>query len=225
MTQTCKCNRDNLSHRPTTLCWTSKAVLSCVNIVISSAGRDWRGTDVVTWTLLTGLRRQGHNVLVTCRPGSVLQERLRAAGIPHAAILGGLDLSPTVLLRCAIALRRFRADASDRDGEDEGRSLPWLGFDPDASIISLQYSLTYSKADSAAGVFFACMQAFKKSKDTLLESRLNSNPVVADRELPVAFLAFHRHMDYRTDIGSAVLDSVADQVLEELLKMRAVNLN
>jgi glycosyltransferase involved in cell wall biosynthesis len=81
-----------------------------VNIVISSAGRDWRGTDVVTWTLLTGFRSRGHNVLVFCRPGSVLQQRLADAGIPHAPILGGLDLSPNVLLRCVLALRRFRAD-------------------------------------------------------------------------------------------------------------------
>ena len=103
-----------------------------MNIVISSAGRDWRGTDVVTWTLLTGLRRQGHNVLVTCRPGSVLQERLRAAGIPHAAILGGLDLSPTVLLRCAIALRRFRADVvltlKDKDLRLTGVAARALGI-------------------------------------------------------------------------------------------------
>jgi glycosyltransferase involved in cell wall biosynthesis len=81
-----------------------------VHIVISSAGKDWRGTDVVTWSLLTGLRRRGHNVLVFCRPGSVLEQRLTDAGIPHAAILGGLDLSPAVLLRCMRELRRFRAD-------------------------------------------------------------------------------------------------------------------
>ena len=81
-----------------------------MNIVISSAGKDWRGTDVVTWSLLTGLRRRGHDVLVFCRPDSVLQQRLSEADIPHAAILGGLDLSPSVLLRCVRALRRFRAD-------------------------------------------------------------------------------------------------------------------
>jgi glycosyltransferase involved in cell wall biosynthesis len=81
-----------------------------VKIAISAAGKDWRGTDVVTWTLVTGFRQRGHEVLVLCRPGSILQQRLVDNGIPHAAILGGIDLSPAVLLRCVLALRRFRAD-------------------------------------------------------------------------------------------------------------------
>jgi glycosyltransferase involved in cell wall biosynthesis len=80
-----------------------------MKIVISSAGRDWRGTDNVTWTLVTGLRRRGHEVLVLCRPDSVLRNRLAAAHIPFAAILTGLDLSPLVLLRCARTLKRFGA--------------------------------------------------------------------------------------------------------------------
>ncbi len=80
-----------------------------MKIVISSAGRDWRGTDNVTWTLVTGLRRRGHDVLVLCRPDSVLRERLSEAQIPYAAILTGLDLSPLVLWRCARILKRFGA--------------------------------------------------------------------------------------------------------------------
>jgi glycosyltransferase involved in cell wall biosynthesis len=80
-----------------------------MKIVISSAGRDWRGTDNVTWTLVTGLRRRGHEVLVLCRPDSILRDRLAAQQIPYAAILTGLDLSPLVLLRCALTLKRFGA--------------------------------------------------------------------------------------------------------------------
>lgn len=71
---------------------------------------DWRGTDVVTWAMVTGFRRRGHQVLVLCRRGSILHQRLVESGIPHAAILGGIDLHPAVLLRCMRALRRFRAD-------------------------------------------------------------------------------------------------------------------
>jgi glycosyltransferase involved in cell wall biosynthesis len=103
-----------------------------VNIVISSAGKDWRGTDVVTWTMLTGFRRRGHNVLVFCRPGSVLQQRLSDAGIPHAAILGGLDLSPRVLFACIRALRRFRADVvltlKDKDLRLTGVAARMIGL-------------------------------------------------------------------------------------------------
>src|SRR5688572_15834999 len=48
------------------------AYFARMKIVISSAERDWRGTDNVTWTLVTGLRRRGHEVLVLCRSDSLL---------------------------------------------------------------------------------------------------------------------------------------------------------
>ncbi|HEY0305404.1 MAG TPA: glycosyltransferase family 4 protein [Longimicrobiales bacterium] len=81
-----------------------------MNIVISAAGKDWRGTENVTWMMVNGFRRRGHQVLVLCRPGSALQQRLIAANIPHAAVLSGLDLDPISLWRCTRALKRFRAD-------------------------------------------------------------------------------------------------------------------
>ncbi len=81
-----------------------------MQIVLSAAGRDWRGTENVTWTLLNGFRRRGHDVMVFCRPDSALHHRLLAADVPHAAILSGLDLHPITLLRCARQLKRFRAD-------------------------------------------------------------------------------------------------------------------
>jgi glycosyltransferase involved in cell wall biosynthesis len=81
-----------------------------VNVVISAAGKDWRGTENVTWMLVNGIRRRGHNVLVFCRPHSALQQRLAAGNIPHAPVLSGLDLSPITLLRCARILKRFQAD-------------------------------------------------------------------------------------------------------------------
>jgi glycosyltransferase involved in cell wall biosynthesis len=80
-----------------------------MRIVMSSAGKDWRGTDNVTWTLVTGLRRRGHDVLVLCRPDSVLRDRLADANIPYAAVLSGFDLSPATLWRCARTLKRFGA--------------------------------------------------------------------------------------------------------------------
>ena len=81
-----------------------------MNIVISAAGKDWRGTENVTWMLVQGFRRRGHNVLVLCRPDSALQQRLIAENIEHAAVLGGLDLGPLSLWRCVRVLKRFRAD-------------------------------------------------------------------------------------------------------------------
>ena len=59
---------------------------------------------------MNGFRHRGHNVLVLCRPNSALEQRLRAANLPHASVLSGVDLQPTSLFRIARALKRFRAD-------------------------------------------------------------------------------------------------------------------
>jgi glycosyltransferase involved in cell wall biosynthesis len=81
-----------------------------VNIVLSAAGKDWRGTENVTWMLMHGFRRRGHNVLVLCRPDSALEQRLLAEQLPHASVLSGVDLNPAALFRIARVLKRFRAD-------------------------------------------------------------------------------------------------------------------
>ena len=81
-----------------------------VNIVLSAAGKDWRGTENVTWMLMHGFRRRGHNVLVLCRPDSALEQRLVAENIPHAPVLSGMDLHPLSLFRIVRVLKRFRAD-------------------------------------------------------------------------------------------------------------------
>ncbi len=81
-----------------------------MNIVLSAAGKDWRGTENVTWMLMDGFRRCGHNVLVLCRPNSALERRLLADHHPHASVLSGVDLHPTSLFRIARVLKRFGAD-------------------------------------------------------------------------------------------------------------------
>ena len=110
MTRTRNSFDDNLSHALATLCSIPDHVLSRVNIVLSAAGRDWRGTENVTWMLVDGFRRRGHNVLVLCRPDSALHHRLISENIEHAAVLSGIDLDPTSLFRITRALKRFRAD-------------------------------------------------------------------------------------------------------------------
>lgn len=103
-----------------------------MKIVISSGGKDWRGTDNVTWNLVIGLRRRGHDVLVLCRRDSVLRERLDEARIPFAAVLSGLDLSPVVLMRCMAALKRFGAQivitVKDKDLRQSGVAARMLGL-------------------------------------------------------------------------------------------------
>jgi glycosyltransferase involved in cell wall biosynthesis len=103
-----------------------------VNIVVSSAGKDWRGTENVTWMMVRGFRRRGHDVLVLCRPDSALHSRLEAESIPHAAVLSGLDLSPISVLRIARVLERFRADVvitqKDKDIRLSGVAARLIGI-------------------------------------------------------------------------------------------------
>src|SRR6185369_9296912 len=67
------------------------------------------------------------------------------------------------------------------------------------------------------------MQPFKESKDTLLELRLDSDAVVGDGKLPASRLSFGLDAHERIHIRSSIFDRVSDQILEELLKMRAVS--
>lgn len=80
-----------------------------MRIVLSNASYKWGGVHVVTETLARGLSERGHDVVVFCRPGSALEERLRGVA-PLEPILRGMDLSPAAIWRCARALRRHRAE-------------------------------------------------------------------------------------------------------------------
>lgn len=79
-----------------------------MRIAISNAGRDWRGTETDTWLLANGLRARGHEVVVLCRPGSALAEKLHGH-VPYEAILSAHDFDPLAILRARAALRRHGA--------------------------------------------------------------------------------------------------------------------
>jgi glycosyltransferase involved in cell wall biosynthesis len=96
-----------------------------MRIVISDAGREWRGTESVTWQLAPGLRALGHDVVVFCIKNSPLQHRLAAAGLPYEPILGGSDLNPRVLLRCWRALSRHSANIVITQKD---KDLRWTGL-------------------------------------------------------------------------------------------------
>jgi glycosyltransferase involved in cell wall biosynthesis len=81
-----------------------------VRLVISNASHAWGGAEAMAETLARGLQQRGHEVVVFCRhDGSPLQDRL-AGDVPCEPILGGFDLHPATLLRCARALRRHRTE-------------------------------------------------------------------------------------------------------------------
>jgi glycosyltransferase involved in cell wall biosynthesis len=79
-----------------------------MTIIISDAGMDWRGTEMVTLNLMQGLRSRGHRVVVFCRPNSILEQRLTKDD--SESILSGSDVNVVTHLRCARALRRHKAD-------------------------------------------------------------------------------------------------------------------
>lgn len=80
-----------------------------MNVVISNASGLWGGLHTVTESLVRGLQEGGHRVLVLCRPGSVLEERMREIGACEP-VLGGMDLNPFTMWRIGRELRRHRAD-------------------------------------------------------------------------------------------------------------------
>ena len=96
-----------------------------MNIVISDAGREWRGTETVTRHLAAGLRERGHHVVVFCIRDSPLDRLLRSEGITTEAILGGSDVSPRVLLRCWRALARHAPDVVITQKD---KDLRWTGL-------------------------------------------------------------------------------------------------
>jgi glycosyltransferase involved in cell wall biosynthesis len=81
-----------------------------MRLVVSSGSRNWGGLERVAQQLAGGLADRGHEVVVFCRRGSPLHERLR----PRFAcepVLRGERLDPTTVARCLLALRRHRPDA------------------------------------------------------------------------------------------------------------------
>lgn len=52
-----------------------------LKILQAISGKDWSGGQQQTFSLLTGLRERGHDVMLVCPTGSLLGERARAEGI------------------------------------------------------------------------------------------------------------------------------------------------
>lgn len=80
-----------------------------MKIVISNAALNWRGSEVDTATLAGGFRKAGHDVIIFCRPNSIVFERMRAEYVCEP-VLGRGDFDLLSIARCARALRRHKAD-------------------------------------------------------------------------------------------------------------------
>lgn len=78
-----------------------------MRIALANSSRIWGGAEVMTETLLRGMRARGHQVSLLCRPGSPFPERL-GGEVPCETVPVGFDLNPRAVWGCARALRRHR---------------------------------------------------------------------------------------------------------------------
>lgn len=81
-----------------------------MKLVIHNGSRVWGGNEKWLTTLAIGLRERGHEVVVSCRGGGPVQERLGREGVPTSPTRPGGELDLPSHLRFARWLRRERPD-------------------------------------------------------------------------------------------------------------------
>jgi glycosyltransferase involved in cell wall biosynthesis len=80
-----------------------------VRVAIANTARNYGGQEAMAVRLAENLAARGHDVLFLCRPVFPALDRVRAP-VRVAAVLGGLDWSPTTIVRAAGELRRARSE-------------------------------------------------------------------------------------------------------------------
>ena len=82
-----------------------------MKVVIQSNAKAWGGNE--KWLLLVarGLTERNHDVLLSCRPGSAVEQRARTLGLRFTHARPGPDADVFNALRFAALLRRERPDA------------------------------------------------------------------------------------------------------------------
>jgi glycosyltransferase involved in cell wall biosynthesis len=82
-----------------------------VRVVIHNAARVWGGNEKWALLLAEGLRDRGHDVIISCRVGSVVEQRCRDRGIPATGTRPGAPLDVVRAAAFATWLRRQHTDA------------------------------------------------------------------------------------------------------------------
>lgn len=80
-----------------------------MRIALANSSRIWGGAEVMTEVFARGFRARGHDVVILCRRGAAVLERL-GGEFPCEPVLGGFDLNPRAVAGSALALRRHRSE-------------------------------------------------------------------------------------------------------------------
>ena len=86
-------------------------------------------------------------------------------------------------------------------------------------MISLHNALAEGQSNPCAGIFLARVKSLEDAEDALVEFRSDANAVVAHGETPGFVYPLRKYMDNRLSTWTAVLDCVAQEILEQLLEM------
>jgi glycosyltransferase involved in cell wall biosynthesis len=101
-----------------------------MRIAFANSARIWGGGEVITATLLDGLRARGHEVILLCRKGSAIQNRMTSV-VPCFTTLGGFDANPVAVAKTMRVLRRSRTELlvtiTPRDPRMAGVAAKLLG--------------------------------------------------------------------------------------------------
>ena len=85
--------------------------------------------------------------------------------------------------------------------------------------MGLDNLLSEGQADSMPGNV-AAVKTAEHVKYSVFILRIDSNSVIANRKNPSVLLLAHRDVDFRGDAWPAVLDRIADQILQNVLDAR-----
>src|SRR3954469_13917751 len=105
-----------------------------------------------------------------------------------------------------------------RDREAEAGPATLVLLHPDPPVVPLHDPLADREPDPAARVLLPPVQPLEHGEDAIRVVRVDADPVVGDRQEPLASLPPAGHMDPRRPLVDE-LDPVRDQVLEELAQL------
>ena len=99
--------------------------------------------------------------------------------------------------------------------------LPGFRLDPDTTAVPLHDLLGHGQADTGAGALRSGVETLKEQEDPVAVLRIEAHPVVADRELPLAFPFLGPDVHGGRAEG-AECEGVGDQIVKQLADLGGI---